>query len=78
MKITKRYAFQFLPAQMAALRWRSLRKKSKTNGDHSRSIRRNFCLEFLLNESSTSPAMMSFSIAIIVVCRSSLEGEKKR
>lgn len=63
MKITKLYVSHFTPAHGGTFAGALCEKNSKTNGDHSRSMRSNL--------SSASPATMSFSMVIIVFCFSS-------
>ena len=71
-KITKLYASHLLPARMAASyekkqnKWRPFLIDPKESQKFSR------------NQSSSSPATMSFSTVIIVFFCSSREGEKKR
>lgn len=77
MKIAKLYAFQVTSRtrMTAPSLARFTKKKTKTNGNHFRSIRRN---RKSLRVTSRPPATMSFSIVMIVCCRSIREGEKKR
>jgi len=82
MKITKLYALHFTSGphlrSVDSSVARFTKKKRKTNGDYSRSIRRNRKSFHVTRQRGTSPATMSFSIVIIVFCCSSREGEKMR
>ena len=69
MKITKLYASHFTSGPDGGCR----ATKMATIPDRSEGI-----VKFPRNQSSTSPATMSFSTVIIVFCCSSRQGEKKR